>query len=120
MDGMSSNIAYETFKTEDGKTLHCVFNKDRKIEFLKVDKIETDNTSTNYEEGAQQTSLTLLKGLTFNSEKKAVDKVFKDCVGASIMGGEYYLVKSDNVTILIHFDSGTIDSIAIVNNKIVW
>ena len=116
---ISGTVASEKFKSPDGKELYCVFDSDGKIEYLKIDRIE-DESSSLYDPNAKQTTLTLYKDLTFGTESKTLDKVFKDCTGSTIVSGNYYLVKSEDVTLWIKCESGLIDSITIINNKLVW
>ena len=111
---ISGVIASETFKSADGKELSCVFDADGKIEYLKINRIDDEDPN------AKQTTLTLYKELTFGAESKTLEKVFKDCAGSTIVSGSYYLVKSEDVTLWINCEDGLIDSITIINNKLVW
>ena len=81
---------------------------------MKINRVDDEDPN------AKQTTLTLYKELTFGAESKTLEKVFKDCTGSTIVSGSYYLVKSEDVTLWINCEDGLIDSITIINNKLVW
>lgn len=121
MTGTETGMIYsQTFVSEDNKTIYCVFDEEGKIEYMYIEGIETDSDSVFYDENAKQTAITIIKDITIGTEEKVVEKTFKDCANAKQTSSGDYIVKTDEMTLVISVSNGFVDGIAFVNNKLVW